>query len=201
MAPNQATTDWAYLADDQIESMTLPPNDGTGPRTETSTYDVMGRLASMTTPEGNLTSTADDHTVRYEYDHVGQVTRVEQPLAGPNGETAVTTYDYDVVGNVIEVLDPRKNASQATDFTSRMTYDLNGRPTSTMDAVGYSTRTRYDADGQVEAEIDQRGIPKTYEYYPNGLLKSTRSSTRRPVSSSRPGSPSTSTTPWATRPS
>lgn len=164
-APNKAVTKLEYLADDQLKTATLPSNGGTGLRVETSTYDVMGRLATVTTPEGNLTPEPDDHVIRYDYDHLGQVTQVERPLAGPNGETATTSYAYDNVGNVIEVRDPRGN-------TSRMVYDLNGQQTAAIDAAGFSTRTRYGADGEVLAEIDQRGVPKTYDYYPNGLLKS-----------------------------
>ncbi|RZT11691.1 YD repeat-containing protein [Kribbella sp. VKM Ac-2569] len=91
--------------------------------------------------------------------------KVETPFVdGGSTKTPTTTFEYDLVGNQVTVMDPLRNASPATDYTSKTVYDLNHRPTAVTDAAGYTSKTVYDADGLVTAEINQAGNTKKTDY-------------------------------------
>ncbi|MFK4091149.1 hypothetical protein ACI2LF_44000, partial [Kribbella sp. NPDC020789] len=158
-APNGAQTVSTFDAADNVLTKTLPDNNTTG-RQIVNTYDVLGRMLTQTAPKG-VASTADpnDFVTKYTYDRIGQVLKVETPFVDTDGssKTPTTTYEYDEVGNQIKVIDPAKNASPATDYTAKTTYDLNHRPTAVIDAAGYTSKTVYDADGLVTAQINQTG--------------------------------------------
>ncbi|MEV0794771.1 DNRLRE domain-containing protein [Kribbella sp. NPDC050459] len=165
-APNGASTSYAFDAADNLLTKTLPDNNATG-RQIAYTYDVLGRKITETAPKG-VATTADpnDFVTKYSYDRVGQVLKVETPFVDTDGstKTPTTTYEYDLVGNQITVIDPVKNASAATDFTSKTVYDLNHRPTAVTDAAGYTSKTEYDADGLATAEITALGHRKSTDY-------------------------------------
>jgi RHS repeat-associated protein len=165
-APNGAATVSTFDAADNVLTKTLPDNNTTG-RQLTYTYDVLGRPLTQTAPKG-VASTGDpnDFVTKYSYDRVGQVLKVETPFVDTDGstKTPTTTFEYDVVGNKITVIDPLKNASAATDYTSKAVYDLNHRVTAATDAAGYTSKTEYDADGLVTAEITALGHRKKTVY-------------------------------------
>jgi RHS repeat-associated protein len=167
-APNGFATTTTYAADDQPLTRNYPRNStSTAARQQTWTYDSMGRMISTTSPEGNRTSTVDDRTMTYSYDHLGQVTRMSQPWAGGSASAAaITQYEYDKVGNLTKSTDPRGNTTQAV-------FDLAGRPISAIDATGFATRTRYDLDSRVVAQVDQRGNVTTHSYDDAGEVLST----------------------------
>ncbi|MFI6675253.1 DNRLRE domain-containing protein [Kribbella sp. NPDC050470] len=165
-APNGAQSVSTYDAADNLLTKTLPDNNTTG-RQLAYTYDVLGRKVTETAPKG-VATTADpnDFVTKYSYDRIGQVLKVETPFIDGAGaaQSPTTTYEYDLVGNQTTVIDPLRNASPATDFTSKTVYDLNHRPTAVTDAAGYTTKKVYDADGLVTAEINQTGHAKTTKY-------------------------------------
>ncbi|MFD7156158.1 DNRLRE domain-containing protein [Kribbella sp. NPDC059898] len=164
-APNGAESVSTFDAADNLLTKTLPDNNTTG-RQLAYTYDVLGRKVTETAPKG-VTTTADpnDFVTKYTYDRIGQVLKVETPFVD-NGvtKTPTTTYEYDEVGNQTTVIDPLRNASPATDYTTKTVYDLNHRPTAVTDAAGYTNKTVYDADSLVTAEINQTGHTKTTKY-------------------------------------
>jgi YD repeat-containing protein len=165
-APNGAQSVSTYDAADNLLTKTLPDNNTTG-RQLAYTYDVLGRKVIETAPKGVATTTdPNDFVTKYTYDRIGQVLKVETPFLDTDGstKTPTTTYEYDLVGNRTTVIDPLRNASPATDYTSKTVYDLNHRPTAVTDAAGYTSKTVYDADGLVTAEINQTGNTKTTEY-------------------------------------
>ncbi|TDD15884.1 DNRLRE domain-containing protein, partial [Kribbella turkmenica] len=165
-APNGAFSSSTFDAADNVLTKTLPDNNTTG-RQIVYTYDVLGRRTTETAPKG-VASTTDpnDFVTKYSYDRIGQVLKVETPFVDTDGstKTPTTTYEYDLVGNQITVIDPLKNASAATDYTSKMVYDLNHRVTAVTDAAGYTSKKVYDADGLVTAEINATGHTKTTVY-------------------------------------
>ncbi|MER7243310.1 DNRLRE domain-containing protein [Kribbella sp. NPDC000426] len=164
-APNGAQSVSTFDAADNLLTKTLPDNNTTG-RQLAYTYDVLGRKITETAPKGVATTTdPNDFVAKYTYDRIGQVLKVETPFVD-NGvtKTPTTTYEYDSVGNQTTVIDPLRNASPATDYTSKTVYDLNHRPTAVTDAAGYTSKKVYDADGLVTAEIDQTGHTKTTKY-------------------------------------
>ncbi|TCC16724.1 DNRLRE domain-containing protein [Kribbella sindirgiensis] len=164
-APNGAQSVSTFDAADNLLTKTLPDNNTTG-RQLAYTYDVLGRKVTETAPKGVATTTdPNDFVTKYSYDRVGQVLKVETPFVdGGTTKTPTTTYEYDLVGNQVTVMDPLRNASPATDYTSKTVYDLNHRPTAVTDAAGYTSKTVYDADGLVTSEINQTGNTKTTKY-------------------------------------
>ncbi|RZT07498.1 YD repeat-containing protein, partial [Kribbella sp. VKM Ac-2569] len=164
-APNGAQSVSTFDAADNLLTKTLPDNNTTG-RQLAYTYDVLGRKVTETAPKGVATSTdPNDFVARYSYDRIGQVLKVETPFVdGGSTKTPTTTFEYDLVGNQVTVMDPLRNASPATDYTSKTVYDLNHRPTAVTDAAGYTSKTVYDADGLVTAEINQAGNTKKTDY-------------------------------------
>ncbi|NIK56120.1 DNRLRE domain-containing protein [Kribbella shirazensis] len=155
-----------YDAADNLLTKTLPDNNTTG-RQLAYTYDVLGRKITETAPKGVATTTdPNDFVTKYTYDRIGQVLKVETPFIDSTGatQTPTTTYEYDEVGNQTTVIDPLRNASPATDYTSKTVYDLNHRPTAVTDAAGYTSKKVYDADGLVTSEINQTGHTKTTKY-------------------------------------
>lgn len=158
-APNGAVTSYEYDSADNVTVKTLPDNNVTG-RKITYEYDALSRKVKETAPKGVATTDdPDDFATRYGYDRIGQLVRVETPFKDADGTTTTPTwtYEYDVVGNMIAEIDPNKNASSATDYTTKWTYDLNHRVTAVTDAAGYTSKNEYDADGLLTDEIDQLG--------------------------------------------
>jgi RHS repeat-associated protein len=161
-SPNGAFSVSAFDAADNLLTKTVPDNNSTG-RQLAYTYDVLGRKVAETAPKGVATTTdPNDFITKYTYDRIGQVLKVETPFVDTDGstKTPTTTYEYDVVGNQITVFDPLRNASPATDYTSKMVYDLNHQVTAVTDAAGYTSKKVYDADGLLTAEVDQTGHTK-----------------------------------------
>lgn len=178
-APNGALTTNTYFPDDQAKTTTLPDN-GSGTRMVAFGYDALGRLCREIAPKAGATSAscpASSSTVPpayatdYRYDHVGQVTSTTGSDA--EGKAVVTSYNYDNVGNVIGVRDPKMNRAGSTSWTTEAVYDLAGRQTTLIDALGYSTRTVYDADSNVVRTIDQAGKVRKFTYDKAGRSKTT----------------------------
>ncbi|SCL69514.1 DNRLRE domain-containing protein [Micromonospora peucetia] len=165
-APNGAVSKASYDQADQV-TYTLAPVDVTGdPERKTSfTYDKVGNLVTTTEPKGNLTPTvAGDFVTTNAYDEIYQLTNAT------NAEGHRITYEYDIVGNVHKVIDPVKNASAATDdYTTLYEYDWSHRLTRTTDALGKFTTSTYDRDGLVKAATDQLGNTTEVTFDPRGM--------------------------------
>ncbi|MFI0797085.1 DNRLRE domain-containing protein [Micromonospora rubida] len=165
-APNGAVSKAVYDQADQV-TYTLAPVDITGdPERKTSfTYDKVGNLVTTTEPKGNLTpGVAGDFVTTNAYDEIYQLT------SATNAEGHRITYEYDTVGNVRKVIDPVKNASAATgDYTTLYEYDWSHRLTKTTDALGKFTTSTYDRDGLVKATTDQLGNTSEVTLDPRGM--------------------------------
>ncbi|MFF7788136.1 DNRLRE domain-containing protein [Streptomyces sp. NPDC007991] len=149
-APNGAVSTAVYDNADQITSATAPANNQTTPRTTTYTYDKVGNPKTTTEPKGTAT-TADttDYITTNHYDAIYQLT------SAVNAKGDKVSYEYDNVGNVTKVIDPKKNATtDTTDYTTRTDYDLNHRVTVVTDAAGKTTKRGYDKDSLVTSATD-----------------------------------------------
>ncbi|WP_212995918.1 DNRLRE domain-containing protein [Winogradskya consettensis] len=172
----------SYDANDNVLQTTSP----TGAKT-TATYDALDRQSTVATPKD--TTTSDAPTTRYEYDQVGNLSRVTEPkgtLTPADTQDYVTSYvynelnqvtdvvdalngrvsaTYDLAGNVVAQYDQRKNATaDTTDYTTKFTYDLSHRLKTTIDAKGFTTGQEYDKDGNPTESYDQDGN-RTYTKY------------------------------------
>ncbi|MGW4166799.1 golvesin C-terminal-like domain-containing protein [Streptomyces chartreusis] len=149
-APNGAVSTAVYDNADQITSATAPANNQTTPRTTTYTYDKVGNPRTTTEPKGTAT-TADttDYITTNHYDEIYQLT------SAVNAKGDKVSYEYDNVGNVTKVIDPKKSATtDTTDYTTRTDYDLNHRVTVVTDAAGKTTKRGYDKDSLVTSATD-----------------------------------------------
>ena len=129
-----------------------------------NTYDVLGRLTSLTTPEGLVTA--------YEYSAAGKLLRTIDPDEShtayevtPNGYTTAVT---DPLGNIIRVAYNGMNQVTAfTDAEGNQTvyeYDANGRLTRITDPAGHSTAYTYDERNNIASITDARGNSTTFAY-------------------------------------
>ncbi|MEV0171099.1 DNRLRE domain-containing protein [Streptomyces sp. NPDC050803] len=165
-SPNGAVSTAVYDEADQIKSATAPANNLTAPRTSTYTYDQVGNLKTTTEPKGTATTTdATDYVTTNHYDEIYQLT------SSVNSAGDKVSYEYDNVGNATKVIDPKKNATaDTTDYTSKTAYDLNHRVTSVTDAAGKTTSTSYDKDSRVVSTTDAENNTTLITYDQRGKV-------------------------------
>ncbi|WP_442818795.1 golvesin C-terminal-like domain-containing protein [Streptomyces sp. NBC_01320] len=171
VAPNGATSTAVYDAADQITSATAPKDTDTSAERKTVyTYDKVGNLRTTTEPKGVLTTAdATDHVTSNAFDEIYQLTSVV------NSEQHKISYEYDSVGNVTRIVDPKKNAtSDPTDYLTKTAYDLNHRVTAVTDAAGNSISTTYDKDSLVTQTKDAEGNITYVDYDERGKQKEVR---------------------------
>jgi RHS repeat-associated protein len=163
-APNGAVSTAVYDNADQVTSATAPTNNQTAPRTTTYTYDKVGHLKTTTEPKGTATTTdTTDYVTTNHYNEIYQLTSV----VNANGDKV--SYEYDNVGNVTKVIDPKKNATaDTTDYTTKTDYDLNHRVTVVTDAAGKTTKRGYDKDSLVVSTTDAENNTTTVTYDERG---------------------------------
>ncbi|MEV6791740.1 DNRLRE domain-containing protein [Streptomyces sp. NPDC051320] len=163
-APNGAVSTAVYDDADQVASATAPANDQTSPRTTSYTYDQTGNLKSTTEPKGTVTTTdSTDYVTTNYYDEIYQLTSVT------NAKGDKVSYEYDNVGNVTKVIDPKKNVTpDTTDYTTRTDYDLDHRVTVATDAAGKASKRGYDKDSLVTSTTDAESNTTLISYDERG---------------------------------
>ena len=139
-ARNGATI-YAYFADDQIQSVTTPDPDtsrsgaGYDPQGTSYTYDLAGRVDTVTQPDAGVVNTtywptgavrrtwgSRTYPVEYTYDPQGRVKTLTtwQNFAGDTGK-AVTTWNYDPARGLLQ------NKRYADNAGPSYTYKSSGR--------------------------------------------------------------------------
>ncbi|MFE2280990.1 DNRLRE domain-containing protein [Streptomyces sp. NPDC059454] len=168
------TTKTAYDLNHRVTAVT----DAAGKTTKTS-YDKDSLVVSTTDAENN--------TVTVTYDERGKQTEVTVPYEGTT--TRSTKYEYDQIGNVTKVISPRAVAAGTTTaFTSRTEYDALNRPVkqyqpydpadSRYNDPNVYTETVYDKVGMVAktslppSEGETVRNDTTYSYFDNGWVES-----------------------------
>ncbi|EHN08747.1 hypothetical protein PAI11_44530 [Patulibacter medicamentivorans] len=164
------TTRWTYDANRQVTSITKPSGrkttidyDADGHPTKVSrtlvrpgqadqveatsfTYDTRGLVTKMTDPRGKEWS--------HGYDAAGNRTSTTSP------EGRKTTSTFDAASRLLTQTSGRGNASGANpaDFTTTVTRDGRGRPTTIEDANGKTTTMAYDANDNRTTVTDPDGV-------------------------------------------
>jgi RHS repeat-associated protein len=123
----------------------------------TFTYDALNRLTSKTADNWGL-------TISYEYDDVGNRTKMTDPDGG------TTNYVYDGNNRLVQLTNP---LGETTTFT----YDLAGRLTEQRNHNGTYTTYTYDAGNRLTSLVNQKANGDVltsyhYGYNKNGLRTS-----------------------------
>ncbi|MFI6951536.1 DNRLRE domain-containing protein [Streptomyces sp. NPDC050422] len=171
------TTDYTTKTDYDLNHRPVKATDTAGKFTQQG-YDKDGLTVSTTDKENNTTTIT--------YDARGKQTEVKAPYDG--SKTRSTKYEYDQVGNVTKVITPRSTAAGSTEaFTSRTEYDALNRPVKQYQPYDLAdarynknnvyTRTDYDEVGRVKttslppSDGETVRNDTTYAYYDNGWVK------------------------------
>src|SRR5262249_55750693 len=161
--PLNHTTTYGYDDRNRVNQVTYPDDD-TNPNnnpTERYGYDLASNRVYVTTPMGNVTSTA--------YDALNRPTQVDE-AANDLLVMRTATMVYDAAGNLLS-----QTTGQAADpiyqhaATTSYAYDGLGRRTRVIEAYGDSvlqrtTTTVYDAAGSVLSVTDARNVIASYGY-------------------------------------
>ena len=161
---------WSYSYD----PVTLDKLSETDPlsRVTSYSYDAAGRVLSVASPGGGLTS--------YTHGPAGPLSITEAVTASVSRTTA---FAYGAHGKPVSVTDPRgKTTTFAYDgtthdllsvtdpmgHTTSFGYDAEGRRTTVTDALGHSTTTEYDSGGRVTKITSHDGTFTRFEYDASG---------------------------------
>ncbi|MEW8285856.1 MAG: RHS repeat-associated core domain-containing protein [Candidatus Thiodiazotropha endolucinida] len=136
--------------------------------TTTLSYDLRGRMTQQSLSDGSTT-----RTTLYNFDPVGNLTRVTQP------DGSFISYDYDPAHRLISLED---NQGNRIDYTldamgnrlSEQVSDPNGTLTRNQQRV-------YDELGQVQELIDSQNNNTAYSYDANGNLTQTTDAKLNPT--------------------
>ncbi|QOV41499.1 DNRLRE domain-containing protein [Streptomyces ferrugineus] len=175
------TTDYTTKTDYDLNHRVTVVTDAGG-KTTRKGYDKDGLVVSSTDAENN--------TTLISYDERGKQTEVKVPHDGTTTITYRTTkYEYDQVGNTTKVITPRAVAAGTTEaFTQRTEFDALNRPVkqyqpydpadSRYNDPNVYTQTSYDEVGRVKSTSlppsEGQTVRNTtgYTYFDNGWVKS-----------------------------
>ncbi|MFE0648297.1 DNRLRE domain-containing protein [Streptomyces sp. NPDC059534] len=173
--------DYSSLSAYDLNHRVTAATDALG-KTTRKTYDKDSLVVSTTDAENNTTLVT--------YDERGKQTEVRVPRSGTSPITYRTTrYEYDQVGNTTKVITPRAvEAGTTTAFTARTEYDALNRPTRQYQPYDPAdarhndpnvyTETVYDAAGRVARTSMPPSEGQTvrndtrFTYFDNGWTKS-----------------------------
>ncbi len=170
-------TQTVYNVRGQVAQSSLPFFEGGTPLWRTMTYDPLGRVKTVTTPDGKVTTTCYDPWVtvvinpksqkkRQVADAYGRTLTVQeytgshdpgQCSAAVGSPYATTSYAYDVLGNLTSVTDALGN--QTT-----MTYDTLSHKTAMHDPDMGNWSYVYDAAGNLIQQTDAKGQTIFFQY-------------------------------------
>jgi RHS repeat-associated protein len=173
----------------RISQTSNPYRNGETPVYTTTAYDLAGRGATVTTPDGATVSTAYNGNQTTVTDQAGKKRRGETDAFGrlvkvtedPGVLNYETTYFYDPLGNLRSVYQGAQGRWFAYDSLSRLIRVRNPEqncnpnlPPHTDPFTGaycWSTAYSYDANGNIVSKTDARNITTTYGY--DGLNRNT----------------------------
>ena len=131
--------EWGFAYDHRgrMISSTYNPN-GSGSKTATYTYDVIGQMLSSTDMRGNTTT--------FEYDEARRLVKTI------NAEGEVADYEYDLMGNLTRTA--YSNGDGVEDFWEETEYDELGRLLKTLGAQGQIWQFAHDEEDNLDSIID-----------------------------------------------
>lgn len=134
----------------------------------TTLFDYAGReIRKLHTGFSGQLVVVDTH-----WDRNGRKLSVTRPqFVGTKATTPAVTYDYDVLNREIKKKEPANGGGIASFVT---TYD--GYKTSVKDARGFEHNTLTNVMGHILRKEEPHGAYQTYQYYPDGKLRSSTDS-------------------------
>jgi YD repeat-containing protein len=135
---------------------------GGTPQLSTFSYDTLGRVVTLTQPDGSVTQTAYHGLTVTETNALGQTRTVVKNSQGKvvsvtDALGKTMTYAYDAVGNPVQTADAVGNVVQAS-------YDARGRKIASSDPdLGHWTYT-YNTLGQIVSQTDAKGQTASLTY-------------------------------------
>ena len=175
VGPNGVVTQFVYNADGTVKTQTVGAGSTTGTITGQSTnytYDALKRLASQTSPDGEIT--------KYQYNLVGQTNLIILP----NGNRTAYTYfptgilSSEIQSNNANVISSQSytqldtkgriakqySGNNANQLYTTFTYDNNGNLVQTGTAQGITEKWTYDALNRVKTHTDGMGNVDVKDY-------------------------------------
>ncbi|MGH9325132.1 MAG: hypothetical protein ACRD2B_00370, partial [Terriglobia bacterium] len=159
-------TDTAYDGEGLVWKQSNPYRSTSEPSygLSTTVYDALGRVTSITRPDGDLASTNYSGNCSTSSDEQGKARetcsdglgRMTEAFEDPSGLNYETTYSYDALDNLLSVTE----GSQTRTFV----YDSLSREISATNPESGTVTYTHDANGNVETRKDARGITTTYAY-------------------------------------
>jgi RHS repeat-associated protein len=163
---------WTFNETHDVVSMTTPEGEKTtiardaNGNPETVSRPAPGKETQITSfetgPHGELEALIDplSHEWTYEYDGQGDRTAKVDP------EGDKQTWEYDADSRAIKSVSPRGNeeGAEASEFTTSIERDPQGRPIKVTDPLGGTTEYEYDPNGNLEVETDANGHSTTFSY-------------------------------------
>jgi YD repeat-containing protein len=175
--PNGNETVWTYNSSNDVVSVTNPKGQVTsiirnavGDPTEvtrvigasvqkvTLEYNSYGDLIKRTDPVGRVRV--------YTYDVFGRGQRQGEYVTSATAENLLRKWKYNLNSEVVEEIDGRglEPGNEEAAYTTKITRDALGRPTTSTDPLGNTVKTAYDANGNVSSVTDGNGNVTTYVY-------------------------------------
>ena len=111
---------------------------------------------------GRVLEDGQTQLYRYAYDGFGHVTNSIDPLG--------RTFSYLYATNGIDLLEVRQTRAGSNELLSRMTYNAQHLPLTTVGADGQTNTFTYNAHGQRLTETNPKNETTTYAYDTNGYL-------------------------------
>lgn len=150
-APDGLVTQYQY------DLMNRQTQVSVGGLTQSTKYDILGRVKETTNPL-NVSS-------NFYYDEVNRLNRVR------DGMGFYTSYEYDVAGRMTRAISPMG-------YAVRYTYDLADRPVTVSSPLGLTMQSYYDMGGRLVRQIDMGGRVTHYAYdYLSRLTQATENVT------------------------
>ncbi len=159
----------------KVSESSLPYFEGLEtPRNIVYDYDALGRVSTITQPDGTREKTCynngiTDHIDRSEHrkretrDGYGRVVKIEEYLGtyknctDPENLYATTVYEYDVLGNLRFIIDAENNQTE-------MRYDSLGRKVYMRDPDMGTWTYEFDANGNLISQVDARAQQIIFSY-------------------------------------